>query len=274
MDLNSAERIRELTSGYEGERTAQGRPRVADDILERMTRVTTEEAWGALSSAGFQLQFEGDWINLHPERVLVGRAVTCRYVPHRPDLNEVIQAEGEEHGRIGGQNSWVIDTLEEGDVLVVELFGKVNRGTFIGDNLGTAIAIRTGGTGLVVDGGIRDTQRVRQLDMNVFTKGLHPTGIGEVTMTEMNGPARIGQATVMPGDVVLGTSSGVIFVPPQLAQKVVEDSENTRLRDFWGKKTIADGKYTPGEVDRGWTDEMNAEFAAWKEAVDPAALEI
>ena len=274
MDLNSAERIRELTSGYEGERTAQGRPRVADDILERMTRVTTEEAWGVLGSAGFQLQFEGDWINLHPEQVLVGRAVTCRYVPLRPDLNEVIQVEGEEHGRIGGQNSWVIDILEEGDVLVVELFGKVNRGTFIGDNLGTAIATRTGGTGLVVDGGIRDTQRVRKLDMNVFTKGLHPSAIGEVTMTEMNGPVRIGQATVMPGDVVLGTSSGVIFVPPQLAEKVVEESENTRLRDYWGKKTIADGKYTPGEIDRGWTDEMNAEFAAWKETVDPAALEI
>jgi len=274
MDLNSAERIRELTSGYEGERTAQGRPRVADDILERMTRVTTEEAWGVLGSAGFQLQFEGDWINLHPEQVLVGRAVTCRYVPLRPDLNEVIQVEGEEHGRIGGQNSWVIDILEEGDVLVVELFGKVNRGTFIGDNLGTAIATRTGGTGLVVDGGIRDTQRVRKLDMNVFTKGLHPSAIGEVTMTEMNGPVRIGQATVMPGDVVLGTSSGVIFVPPQLAEKVVEESENTRLRDYWGKKTIAEGNYTPGEIDRGWTDEMNAEFAAWKETVDPAALEI
>lgn len=274
MDLNSTERIVELTSRYEGERSEDGRPRVADDILERMLKVTTEEAWGVLSSKEFQLQFEGDWINLHSERVLVGRAVTCRYVPRRPDLHEVIQEEGEQHGRVGGQNSWVIDTLEQGDVLVVELFGKVNRGTFIGDNLGTAIATRTGGTGLIVDGGIRDTQRVRQLAMNVFTKGLHPSAIGEVTMTEMNGPVRIGQSTAMPGDVVLGTSSGVIFIPPQLAEQVVNDSENTRLRDYWGKMSISDGRYTPGEVDRGWTDEMNTEFASWKEGVDPAKLEI
>jgi 4-hydroxy-4-methyl-2-oxoglutarate aldolase len=274
MDLNSTERITELTSRYEGERSADGRPRVGADILERMLQVTTEEAWGVLNANGFQRQFEGDWVNLHPERVLVGRAVTCRYVPHRPDLNEVIQEEGEAHGRVGGQNSWVIDTLEEGDVLVVDLFGKIDRGTFIGDNLGTAIATRTGGTGLIVDGSIRDTQRVRQLPMNVFAKGLHPSGIGDVTMTEINGPIRIGQATVMPGDVILGTSSGVIFVPPQLAEQVVDDSENTRLRDYWGKMTISNGTYTPGEVDRGWTDAMNAEFAAWKEGVDPTSLEI
>jgi len=110
--------------------------------------------------------------------------------------------------------------------------------------------------------------------MNVFAKGLHPSGIGDVTMTEINGPIRIGQATVMPGDVILGTSSGVIFVPPQLAEQVVDDSENTRLRDYWGKMTISNGTYTPGEVDRGWTDAMNAEFAAWKEGVDPTSLEI
>ena len=274
MELNSPERVRELTSRYEGARSADGRPCVAGDILERMLKVTTEEAWGVLNSEGFELQFEGNWINLHPERVLVGRAVTCRYVPHRPDLNEVIAEEGREHGRVGGQNSWVIDTLTEGDVLVVELFGKVDRGTFIGDNLGTAIATNTGGTGLVVDGGIRDTQRVRQLPINVFTKGLHPSAIGAVTMTEINGPIRVGAATVLPGDVVLGTSSGVISIPAQLAEQVVEASENTRLRDYWGKMSISEGKYTPGEVDRGWSEEMEEAFKAWRETVDPARINI
>jgi regulator of RNase E activity RraA len=274
MELNSSERINELTSAYAGDRSDDGRPRVADNLLERMLKVTTEEAWGVLQGAGFKLAFEGNWINLHPERVLVGRAVTCRYVPHRPDLNDVVEEEGRQHQRVGGQNSWVIDSLVKGDVLVVELFGKIDRGTFIGDNLGTAIATNTGGTGLVVDGGIRDTQRVRQLDMNVLTKGLHPSGIGDVTMTEINGPVRIGEATVMPGDIVLGTSSGVVFVPPQLAEQVVVDSENTRLRDYWGKMSISEGTYTPGEVDRGWTDEMNEAFATWKKTVDPATLEI
>ncbi len=273
MDLNAREKIMAFTAQYEGERFEDGRPKVADDILERMKKVTIEEAWGVLVGKDHHFQFEGDWTNLHPERVLVGRAVTCRYVPHRADLNEIIQAEGEAHGRIGGQNSWVIDTLAENDVLVVELFGKVVKGTFIGDNLGTAIAARTGGTGLVVDGSIRDDHRVRQLDINVLCKGLHPTAIGEVTMVDINGPVRIGAATAITGDVVLATPTGVIFIPPQYAQEVVENSENTRLRDYWGKMTIQQGKYTPGEIDRGWTDEMTAEFEEWKKTVNMDDLE-
>ena len=274
MELISRENIIELTADSTYERSADGRPRVPDDILERMKKVTTEEAWGVLGGHGFKLQFDGDWMNIHPDRILVGRAVTCRYVPHRPDLNQVDENEGKSHGRVGGQNSWVIDTLQEGDVLVVELFGKIVQGTFIGDNLGTAIATRTGGTGLIVDGSIRDFQRVYDLDMNVFTRGLHPTGIGEVTMTEINGPIRIGEATVLPGDVVLGTPTGVIFVPPHLAHEVVESSENVRMRDYFGKMRIREGVYTPGEVDRGWSDEMNADYDSWKETITLDDLDV
>ena len=237
-----------------------------------MRLVTVEEAWGVLMGKGHQFQFDGEWINLHPERVIVGRAVTARYIPFRQDFNDVVQAEGERHNRVGGQNSWVIDTLVNNDVLVVDLFGKVLRGTFIGDNLGTAIATNTGGTGLIVDGSIRDDHRVRQLDMNVLCRGLHPSAIGEVTMAEMNGPVRIGEATCMPGDIVLATPTGVIFVPPQYAREVVEASENTRLRDYWGKKSIADGRYTPGEVDRAWSKKMTREFDRWKKTADIQAI--
>jgi regulator of RNase E activity RraA len=274
MELISPERIRELTSKWEGDRFDDGRPKVSDDILTRMEKVTTEEAWGVCAGADHHLQFDGDWVNLHPERVLVGRTVTCRYVPHRADLNEVIQAEGEAHGRVGGQNSWVIDTLVDGDVLVVELFGKIVKGTFIGDNLGTAIAANTGNRGVVIDGSIRDTQRVRQLDMNVLCKGLHPTAIGEVTMVDINGPVRIGQACALPGDVILATSSGVIFVPAHLAELVVERSEDTRARDYWGKMSIREGRYTPGEVDRKWSDPMEAEFAQWVKTIRLDELDV
>lgn len=274
MELISPERIRDLTRKWEGERFPDGRPRVPDDVVERMAKVTTEEAWGVCAGHDHHFQFEGDWVNLHPERVMVGRAVTCRYVPHRADLHEVIQAEGEVHKRVGGQNSWVIDTLVDGDVLVVELFGKIVKGTFIGDNLGTAIMRNTGNRGLVIDGSIRDTQRVRRLDMNVFCKGLHPTAIGEVTLAEINGATRIGQACVLPGDVVLGTSSGIVFVPAHLAAEVVEKSENTRARDYWGKMSIREGRYTPGEVDRKWSDEMEAAFTEWRETIELDDLDV
>src|SRR5215207_6157134 len=219
MIFNSAERIAAITQAYQGDRLADGRPNVRDDILERMKLVTNDEAWGVVEKThDYHFNFEGSWLNLHPERILVGRAVTARYVPIRPDLNDAVQAAGNAEGRVGGQNTWIIDTLRPGDVLVVDLFGKIEDGTFIGDNLGTAIAARAG-TGLVVHGGIRDYQRVRELEnFNVFCRGVHPSAILDVTLAEVNGPLRIGDATVMPGDVVLGTREGVSFIPAHLAE--------------------------------------------------------
>jgi 4-hydroxy-4-methyl-2-oxoglutarate aldolase len=232
-----------------------------------MRHVTNDEAWGVVERGhDYHFQFEGNWINLHPDRVLVGRAVTVRMVPLRPDLQDVVAGVGTAEGRSGGQNTWVIDTLLPGDVLVVDLFGKIEDGTFIGDNLGTAIAARAG-TGLVVDGGIRDLERVYQLpDFNVFCRGVHPSAILDVTLVEVNGPIRIGHATVMPGDVVLGAREGVTFVPPHLAEEVVGRSEDVRQRDVFGKSRIAGGVYTSGQIDVStWAEEIEADYIAWCE---------
>jgi 4-hydroxy-4-methyl-2-oxoglutarate aldolase len=263
--FNSPERVAALTPLFPGDRIADGRPRVPDDILERMRSVTNDEAFGVIERGhDYNFQFEGDWVNLHPDRVLVGRAVTARFVPLRHDFHGVVEGEGAATGRSGGQNTWIIDELLPGDVLVVDLWGKIEDGTFIGDNLGTAIQ-RRAGTGLVVHGGIRDLERVRQLDgFNVFCRGVHPTAIFEATLAEVNGPIRIGNATVMPGDVVLGTREGVTFIPPHLAEEVVTRSEDVRERDVFGKGRIAEGIYTSGQIDVSvWADEIEADFQDW-----------
>ena len=110
--------------------------------------------------------------------------------------------------------------LQLGDVMVVDIFGKVKDGTVVGDNLGTAVRSRTR-AGAVIDGGIRDYQGlVRLNDVNFYVRGVDPTAIADVTLAGMNIPIRIGGATVLPGDVVLGTPTGVIFIPPHLAQAV------------------------------------------------------
>ena len=275
MIFNSPERVAALTPQNPYERSADGRPRVPDDILERMRHVTNDEAWGVLEKThGYQFQFEGGWYNLHPDRVLVGRTVTARMLPLRPDLHEVVETIGRSEGRSGGQNTWVIDTLEEGDVLVVDLFGKVEDGTFIGDNLGTTIHARAK-TGLVVDGGIRDLERVFQLpNFNVFCRGVHPSAIWEVTLIGVNEPIRVGGATVLPGDVVLGTREGVTFVPPHLAEEVVTRSEDVRQRDVFGKQRLAEGTYTSGQIDVSvWADEIEADYQRWLKEQGIAAEE-
>lgn len=261
--LNRYEDIVHLTPLNPFDRFLDGRPCVPDDLLRRMKQVTVEEAWGTLKRHGYRNQYAGDWLNVHPERVLVGRAVTAMFVPTRPDLHDVIGEWGKQRNSVGLHNSWVIDTLVENDVVVIDLFGKVKDGTFAGDNLGTAIANKTK-TGMVIDGGIRDLVRLREIpDISIFARGVDASAIADVTMTGLNVAIRIGIATVLPGDVVLGSESGIVFIPPHLAQEVVEHSERVRLEDFWGQMRIREGLYTSGQVDGNWNDAMRADFAEW-----------
>lgn len=246
-----------------------GRPRVPDDLLERMKSVTTEQTWSVLHKHGYQRQFEGNWRETHPGHILVGRSVTAQFLPHRPDYHEAIQQTGLAEGRsgIGGQNSWVIQTLVENDVMVIDIFGKVKDGTVIGDNLGTAVQARTN-AGAIIDGGIRDYAGLSKLpNVNFFMRGMDPTPIADVTLVGINIPIRIGGATVLPGDVVLGTPTGIYFVPPHLVQEVVETSEEIRIRDEFGRMRLAEGKYASGEIDvPDWREDIEADFQSWREA--------
>ena len=267
MIFNTPDRIAALTPQWSGERLEDGRPRVAGDLIERMKLVTNDEAWAVLEKHhGYHFQFEGNWHNTQPEIVLSGRAVTAVMMPLRPDLHGVVEEIGAAEGRTGSQNTWVIDTLGPHDVLVVDLFGKVHDGTFVGDNLSTAARARTG-TGLVIDGGIRDYERILELDdFPVFCRGIDPSAIADVTLVGVNVPVQIGHATVLPGDVVLGTKEGITFVPPQLAEEVVLHSEDTRQRDVFGKLRLAERRYTSGQIDVPvWAEEIEADYIAWCE---------
>ncbi|MFC1490852.1 RraA family protein [Candidatus Latescibacterota bacterium] len=261
----SKEDLIKFTSDWKGERFPDGRPKVPDSILERMKNVEIEEAWGVLRSARYNNQFEDGWWNIHPERVLVGRAVTGTFIPMRPDINNAIRDIGKEQGRSqsGGQNSWIIDVLEKDDVVVIDLFDKIVEGTYAGGNLATSIWAKTG-TGMIIAGGVRDLGQIERIpDFSVFIRGADPTAIGGVTLIDINGPTRIGRAVCMPGDVVLGTIEGVIFIPAHLAERVVESAEVVNMRDGFGFQRLQEGKYTPGEIDSQWTDEINADFTQW-----------
>lgn len=270
IGMFSSEQRVAVTSEWTGERFPDGRPRVPEGILDRMKEVTAEEAWGVLVEAGYRSQFEGGWKEINagtPGRRLVGRVVTAVFVPLRPDLDAAIRKAGAAEKRVGpGQNSWVIDTLQPGDVLVVDLFGKIDGGTFIGDNLGTSIYAKTQ-KGVVVHGSVRDLSGILEIEgFHGFVRDFHPTGIADVTLVGINVPIRIGGVTVLPGDVVLSDPEGLTFIPPHLAEKVVTSSEDVRFRDEWGHEVLRQGRYTPGQVDSRWTEAMEAEFQAWAKA--------
>jgi regulator of RNase E activity RraA len=265
LGVFSSEQRVAFTAEWKGERFADGRPKVSDAVLTRLSDTTAEQAWDVLTDAGFRNQFEGDWKVLNPGRRMLGRAVTAVFMPRRIDVDSVIQAHGKQEGRIGDENSWIIDILQPGDVLVVDLFGKIEDGTIIGDNLGTAIYAKSH-NGLVVDGAVRDVSGIEEIKgFQVYTRGAHPSALGNVMLMGINVPIRIGRATVMPGDVVLGDPEGVTFIPPQLAEKIADDSERDQLIDEWGHMMLREGKYTPGQIDAKWTRSMVQEFNRWVE---------
>ena len=266
LGMFSKEQRLELTRQWKGERFPDGRPKVPDALVARLKTVSAEEAWSVLRGAGFNLQFEGGWKVLNPGERLVGRVVTAVFMPLRPDLNDAINDAGKKEGRVGhGQNSWVIDTLLPGDVLVVDLFGKIKDGTFAGDNLSTSIFAKTG-TGLIVNGAVRDTTGISEIKgFRCYVRGTDPSAIADVTLMGINVPIRIGGVTVMPGDVVISDPEGLTFIPPQLAEKVADYSEITQLQDAWGHQMLREGKYTPGQIDQKWSKEMIEEFNRYAE---------
>lgn len=258
----------ELTSAWTGDRFPDGRPRVPDDVLARLRRATTEQAWGTMRREGYERQFSGGWRESHPGTIMVGRAVTSQFLPHRPDFDAVTVAAGAREGNMepDKQNSWIIDTLQTDDVMVTDIFGKIQDGTVLGDNLSTAVASRTG-VGAVIDGGVRDFQGIMELEgVNFFFRDVDPTAIKNVTLAGINLPIRIGTATVLPGDIVLGTPSGLIFIPPHLAETVAERAEDVHVRDIFGKLRLSEGTYTPAEIDVGkWADHIEEDFQGWKQ---------
>ena len=268
------EQLIALTPFWKGERFADGRPKVPDDILKRMKSVSVEEAWAVMKNAGYGYQVAEGWQVINPDSVLVGRAVTATFMPGRPDVWKAIDSAGKKEGR-RAQNVWAVELLVKGDVYVADQFGAHRNGPTIGDNVGNAIYARSG-NGIVYDGALRDVEGLKEIGgftsfYTSYDPSYHNPQVdndgrrGDLTtmIVGINQPTRIRTVTVMPGDVVLGKLGVVVFIPPHLAEQVVTTSEIVRLRDMFGHQRLREGKYTAGQIDARWSDEIERDFSKW-----------
>jgi regulator of RNase E activity RraA len=253
------------TSDWKGDRFPDGRPKVPDDLLKRALDVSIEDVWDYLRENGYRNQFEGDWQALHIEKPFAGRALTAQYMPLRADMEKAIAAEGKAEGRVSFNNSWPINELQIGDVYVADSMGKIIDGTLIGSNLGNGIAAHTH-TGFVFYGGIRDQEENREIpDFNGFYKGYDPSFILQMTLTAINAPVRIGRAIVLPGDLVLAKTDGVIFIPAIMAEGAVSHAEFTNLMDAYNFELNKEGK-NGAEFEGGWTPAKFQGLSKWVDA--------
>ena len=259
----TADQIKIYTPDWKGERSPDGRPKVSDKFLNRLKNVSMEEAWGYLRNKGYNNQYENDWIVIRPDSAMVGRVVTAQYMPLRPDVDKLFKDKGKTEGRIGGTNSWPIDVLKDGDVYVADSYGKIVDGTLIGDNLGNSIYAKSH-RGVIFYGSVRDIEGLEEIQgFNGWIKGSDPSFISQMMLTGINVPIRIGRATVLPGDVVLAKKTGTIFIPAAFVEELVMNAEFVALRDDFGHQRLREGKYTPGQIDQQWTDDIKKDFLQW-----------
>lgn len=256
------EQILFYTSEWKGERFADGRPKVPDDLLTRALDVSIEDVWDYLRSQGYVNQFESGWQALHIDKPFAGRALTAQFMPRRPDMASAIGAEGKTEGRVSGTNSWVINELQMGDTMVCDGYGKIIEGTLIGSNLGSGIAHHTH-SGFIFNGGIRDAEENREIaNLNGFYRGYDPSAWAQEELTGINVPVRIGRAVVLPGDLVVAKRDGVIFIPAALASGAIVKAEFTNLQDEFNFELNKAGK-NGAEFEGGWGPAKLDAFAKW-----------
>lgn len=240
----SPEELTKLTAKSAFERFPDGRPKVPDPLLQKLRTmdIAIEDMIGAVRSAGYTSQYEGEnWKVLNPQKKLVGRAFTVQFMPARPDLSEMLDV----RGRLRNQSA--LDLLQPDDVVVVDLFGKREAGTFVGDKLAYYVW-KTTGTGMVIDGSMFYLSNIEKTGMPAFYRSTHPSSLQGASLTGINIPIQIGGVTVMPGDVVFGDRDAVFFIPPQLVEQIVTSFESTEARFEWIKKKFDERKYKSSEI--------------------------
>jgi 4-hydroxy-4-methyl-2-oxoglutarate aldolase len=248
------------------DRFPDGRPKVPDSILDMYKDMASEEVMGAGRSGGpgpqapaapgraggpppvTAVTFTDGWQLLSPGKKLIGRAFTVQFMPIREEVSRVDQEEWLKKGNDRPLNHQsAIDMLQPGDVFVADLGGGAEGGGIIGDNLAYYIWKKTG-TGFVINGMIRDLEGVAAFGMPGYFRVAGPPAIGGVMVTGINVPIRVGNATVMPGDLVFGDREGVNFVPPQAAQRLAEAARITHIHDEWTRKKFDEGKYKSSDI--------------------------
>ncbi len=260
----SKEELIFLTSEWKGERFADGRPKIPDNLLVRAKKIGIDDAWTVLKNEGYTNQFEGNWKMVQNDVPIIGRAVTAMFMPSRPDVEKNIKNRGiTSQGRKGNTNSWPIETLIKGDVYVADGFGKIDGGTLMGSTLGNSIYSKSG-NGVVFNGAARDIEGLQEIKgFNAFVRDFHPSFLQDMVLMGLNTPIRIGGVMVLPGDLVIAQREGVLFIPAHLAEEVISTAEFVNRKDQFGFEMVKSGKYTTGQIDSQWTDEIRTAFIKW-----------
>lgn len=229
---------------------------VPESVLQTLAKCSTTTIWGTLSQAGIQNTFMEGVLPRTSKQNFAGTAQTLRTLPTRGDVAKAIQGRPNPH-----RASFA--TVGKNQVVVIDARGDHGTGV-LGDIFAQSILTR-GGVALVTDGAVRDLPAMEEVGLPVYT----PAGNAGAFNTrhigaELNVPVQCAGVLVIPGDVLVGDSSGVIVIPQAMAAEVAEKSWETEVRDGYSRMRVAEGAPLNEAFPMG--EKMRAEYAEWRKS--------
>ncbi len=236
--------------------------RVPDSLLEQYQSVSNATVLGKLLQRGYDKTYMNGVRSLAPGRRLVGRAVTLRYLPSRPDLAKRVATGAHGEGFNETPRWQALEAMGPGDVFVGDAMGLSTVST--GGDVVFSRIVTQAAAGLVTDGGVRDGHKVVRYGYPVFAGDSTPT-VGEPNILpyEVNAPVQCGGVLVWPGDVILGDDTGVVVLPSQLAEELLpecveHDETEQALLEYTQERKISPKSFYP------FNDDTKKIYEEWK----------
>jgi len=208
------------------------------ELKAKLERVSTATLSSQLRKRGLNNVSIDGLSSTRPGQRVVGLARTLRYVPNREDLFAA-------HG--GGYNAQkrAIDTVNDGEILVMEARGEKGTGT-IGDILALRAQVR-GAAAIITDGGVRDFAAVAAMDMPTYHANPHPAVLGRRHIPwDTDVTIACGGTTVQPGDIIVADADGILVIPPALAVELAEDALAQEHEEAFIAEMVAEGHGVEG----------------------------
>ena len=222
------------------------RPDVSDEDLAELATYQIENIWGGLGD--YQENYVRGFVHTQDGTRIVGRALTMRALPPRPDLRRAVDA-------LAAEGNWdsrgYVRAGEEGRVgdIVVAERGGFDGDIFFGDMTALGMKLR-GIKGVIIEGATRDQNELNGEEFEgfpVYARYFDPRG-PEWLGVSWNVPVRVGTATVLPGDIVVAEAEAVLFFPPEILPQVLQAARDRQALENYERELMNSKQYRIRDV--------------------------
>ena len=204
-------------------------------LFDKLMRVGLESAWSLVTAEGYPQNFINELTPLKSNMRMVGRARTMRYLPNRKDVREKLYSAGPQ------LNYKSAEEAQPGDVLVFDAGGETRAG--VSGGVTTIRFLVRGGAGLVIDGAMRDGPELEAMPIQTYMRRGHASSVAPIMMSvDYQVPVRIGTVTVIPGDILVGESTGILVIPAAIAEKIADKALEHDEEEAFQRQLLLQGE--------------------------------